>query len=91
MVDFEPPGAEKLIFSDKTSACLNDCSPKHIWFPCSEQAQFQTPLEVTGCKVCISNSKVRRAMMGGCSRVLRMYTMVSELCQKGAQLLAEKC
>ena len=30
MVDFGPPGAEKLIFSDKTSACLNDCSPKHI-------------------------------------------------------------
>ena len=28
MVDFGPPGAEKLIFSDKTSACLNDCSPK---------------------------------------------------------------
>jgi len=27
MVDFGPPGAEKLIFSDKTSACLNDCSP----------------------------------------------------------------
>ena len=31
MVDFGPPGAEKLIFSDKTSACLNDCSPKHIF------------------------------------------------------------
>ena len=28
MVDFGPPGAEKLFFSDKTSACLNDCSPK---------------------------------------------------------------
>ena len=28
MVDFGPPGAEKLIFSDKTSASLNDSSPK---------------------------------------------------------------
>ena len=32
MVGFGPPGAEKLIFSDKTSACLNDCSPKHTRF-----------------------------------------------------------
>ena len=30
MVDFGLPGAEKLIFSDKTSASLNDCSPKRI-------------------------------------------------------------
>jgi len=28
MVDFGPPGAEKLIFSDKTSSSLIDCSPK---------------------------------------------------------------
>ena len=32
MVDFGPPGAEKLIFSDKTLACLNDCSPKRMPF-----------------------------------------------------------
>ena len=25
-----PPRAEKLIFSDKTLACLNDCAPKRI-------------------------------------------------------------
>ena len=25
-----PPRAEKLIFSDKTLACSNDCAPKHI-------------------------------------------------------------
>ena len=30
MVDFGPPGAEKLIFSDKTSSSLIDCSPKLI-------------------------------------------------------------
>ena len=30
MVDFGPPGAEKLIFSDKTLSSLIDCSPKHI-------------------------------------------------------------
>ena len=24
-----PPRAEKLIFSDKTLACSNDCAPKH--------------------------------------------------------------
>ena len=28
MVDYGPPGAEKLIFSDKTSSSLIDCSPK---------------------------------------------------------------
>ena len=27
---FGPPRAEKLIFSDKTLACSNDCAPKHI-------------------------------------------------------------
>ena len=32
MVDFGHPGAEKLIFSDKTSASLNDCSPKLIQY-----------------------------------------------------------
>ena len=26
---FGPPRAEKLIFSDKTLACSNDCAPKH--------------------------------------------------------------
>ena len=36
MVDFGPPGAEKLIFSDKTSSSLIDCSPQtygtpHTW------------------------------------------------------------
>ena len=29
MATFEPPSAEKLIFSDKTFACLIDCTPKH--------------------------------------------------------------
>jgi hypothetical protein len=29
MATFRPPGAEKLIFSDKTLACLTDCAPKH--------------------------------------------------------------
>ena len=28
MATFEPPSAEKLIFSDKTFACLIDCTPK---------------------------------------------------------------
>ena len=30
MATFEPPSAEKLFFSDKTFACLIDCTPKHI-------------------------------------------------------------
>ena len=30
MATFEPPSAEKLIFSDKTLACLIDCTPKHM-------------------------------------------------------------
>ena len=29
MATFEPPSAEKLFFSDKTLACLIDCTPKH--------------------------------------------------------------
>ena len=29
MVTFRPPGAEKLIFSDKTLLCSIDCAPKH--------------------------------------------------------------
>ena len=28
MATFQPPGAEKLIFSDKTLPCLIDCAPK---------------------------------------------------------------
>ena len=32
MVDFGPPGAEKLIFSDKTSSSLIHCSPKRTHF-----------------------------------------------------------
>ena len=31
MATFEPPSAEKLIFSDKTFACLIDCTPKHTY------------------------------------------------------------
>ena len=27
---FQPPGVEKLIFSDKTLACSIDCAPKHM-------------------------------------------------------------
>ena len=43
MVDFGPPGAEKLIFSDKTLACLNDCAPKLTSFPtCSGSDKFGT-------------------------------------------------
>ena len=30
MATFEPPSAEKLFFSDKTFACLIDCTPKRI-------------------------------------------------------------
>ena len=30
MATFRPPGAEKLIFSDKTLPCSIDCAPKHI-------------------------------------------------------------
>ena len=30
MATFEPPSAEKLIFSDKTLACLIDCTPIHM-------------------------------------------------------------
>ena len=29
MATFRPPGAEKLIFSDKTLPCSIDCAPKH--------------------------------------------------------------
>ena len=29
LADFGPPGAEKLIFSDKTSGCSIDLTPKH--------------------------------------------------------------
>ena len=29
MATFRPPGAEKLIFSDKTLSCSIDCAPKH--------------------------------------------------------------
>ena len=31
MADSGPPGAEKLIFSDKTSSSLIDCSPKRTF------------------------------------------------------------
>ena len=31
MAEFGPPGAEKLIFSDKTLGCSIDLTPKHIW------------------------------------------------------------
>ena len=30
MATFRPPGAEKLIFSDKTLPCSIDCAPKHM-------------------------------------------------------------
>ena len=30
MATFRPPGAEKLIFSDKTLPCSIDCAPKRI-------------------------------------------------------------
>ena len=30
MATFRPPGAEKLIFSDKTLPCSIDCAPKPI-------------------------------------------------------------
>ena len=30
LADFGPPGAEKLIFSDKTLGCLIDLTPKHM-------------------------------------------------------------
>ena len=54
---FGPPRAEKLIFSDKTLACSNDCAPKHksnplmsrnllffswIYFTCQITISFET-------------------------------------------------
>ena len=38
MATFEPPSAEKLIFSDKTLACLIDCTPTHIHVEMTSQS-----------------------------------------------------
>ena len=44
MVDFGLPGAEKLIFSDKTLACSNDCAPKHMYAHRSTQTNKHIPI-----------------------------------------------
>ena len=52
MADLGQPRAEKLVFSDKTLACSNDCAPRVIYHHSVLTALSETTLLMPGGSLC---------------------------------------